>query len=524
VGLVVLVLAYTATYNLAMARLEGVDQSLFASFEFVVQTMTTTGYGQDSGYWSHPLMFLFVAGTQISGIALGFFTLRLVIIPLFTGAEVNLDDRLTPKSDHVVICEYRRDSAVLLDERRELDIEYVLIASDRDEAKLLSDSGYSVIHGSPQDATAFERASIGTARAVITDAGEANVNTLLTVQSVREDLKVIALSDDSDDRDILLEAGADSVLSPHGLLGRRLAEKAVSSVGSKLDTIDLGGNLEVTELPVSHGSPLVGTEMGSLDVTVIASTMLGVVAQYAGFVSPQLRVTTVQQIASRISPGFLSMAVGICAGGAGAFGLATALPVSIVGVMIAAALIPAAAAIGVGLAFELPAVALGAGILLLVNLASVNLTGFLVLWGLGFRPRSWTDGWPTLATIRNHLSTITVVTLLLVAFAGASVVTAQQVQVETAVNDAVSAELERQPYEQLQLLSVQTRFGGVSVYQIDREVTVTVSRPDRRSYPTLAGALQRRITRAIDEETTVEVTFNDRLTARASTVAPRNGA
>ncbi len=36
------------------------------------------------------------------------------------------------------------------------------------------------------------------------------------------------------------------------------------------------------------------------------------------------------------------------AGAAGAFGLATALPVSLVGVMIAAALIPAAAAIGVG--------------------------------------------------------------------------------------------------------------------------------------------------------------------------------
>ncbi|MDS0261390.1 NAD-binding protein [Haloarcula sp. S1CR25-12] len=260
-GLVGLVLCYTVTYNLALAHLEGVDQSLFASFEFVVQTMTTTGYGQDAGYWSHPAMFLFVAATQISGIALGFFTLRLIIIPLFTGAEVNLDDRLTPKSDHVVICEYRRDSAVLLEELRELGIEYVLIASDEANAKELSDDGYSVIHGSPQDARAFERASIGTARAVITDAGDANVNTILTVQSVREDVDVIALSDDSDMRDVLLDAGADSVLSPHGLLGRRLAEKALSSFSSELDTVALGGDLEVTELPVRHGSPLVGTRI-----------------------------------------------------------------------------------------------------------------------------------------------------------------------------------------------------------------------------------------------------------------------
>jgi hypothetical protein len=112
VGLVLLALLYAVIYNIALARLEGVNQSIFASFEFVVQTMTTTGYGQDSDLWSHPLMYLLVSLTQISGIGIGFFTLRLIIIPLFTGAEVNLDDRLTPKTDHVIICEYRRDSVV----------------------------------------------------------------------------------------------------------------------------------------------------------------------------------------------------------------------------------------------------------------------------------------------------------------------------------------------------------------------------------------------------------------------------
>jgi len=261
-GLAVLVLVYTLTYNVAMARLEGVNQSLFASFEFVVQTMTTTGYGQDSGHWSHPLTFLFVALAQISGIGIGFFTLRLIIIPLFTDAEVNLDDRLTRKSDHVIVCEYRRDSAVLLDELQELGIDHVLISSSEEDAKNLSADGYAAIYGSPQDASAFERASIGNARAVITDAGAANVNTILTVRSVRQDVDIIALTDDSDFRDVLLDAGADSVLSPHGVLGHRLAEKAVSSFSAELtDTIELGADMEVTEIPVAHGSRLVGTRI-----------------------------------------------------------------------------------------------------------------------------------------------------------------------------------------------------------------------------------------------------------------------
>ena len=227
-GLFGLIIVYTVTYNVALAELEGVDQSIFASFEFIVQTMTTTGYGQDSGLWSHPLVYLFVAGAQISGIGIGFFTLRLIIIPLFTGAEVDLDNRLTPKSDHVIICEYRRDSAVLLEELTQLGIDYVLISSSEDNAKELSDEGYNVIHGSPQDATAFERASIESARAVIADAGDANVNTILTVRSIDAEIDVITLTDDSDMRDILLQTGADTVLSPHGVLAHQLAEKAVS--------------------------------------------------------------------------------------------------------------------------------------------------------------------------------------------------------------------------------------------------------------------------------------------------------
>jgi Trk K+ transport system NAD-binding subunit len=261
-GLAVLVGFYAMLYNVAMGQLEGVDQSIFASLEFVVQTMTTTGYGQDAGVWSHPLMFLLVTVTQVSGIALGFFTLRLIVIPLFTGAKVNLDDRLTPKQDHVVVCEYRRDSVVLLDELEELDIEYVLISSSEENARQLSDEGYSVIHGSPQDATAFERAGIGSARAVITDAGDANVDTILTVRSIDPDIEVITLTDDSDMREILLDTGADTVLSPHAVLGQRLAEKAVSSFSSDLtDTIDLGGEIEVTEIPIQHGNRLIGTRI-----------------------------------------------------------------------------------------------------------------------------------------------------------------------------------------------------------------------------------------------------------------------
>jgi Trk K+ transport system NAD-binding subunit len=257
VGIAALVVLYGVVYNYGMLVFEGRSQSIFHSVQVVVETMTTTGYGADAP-WESPVMNLFVIFMQVSGIGIGFFTLRLIILPLFTGAELNLDNRLTSKRDHVIICEYRRDSAVLLDELDQLDLDYVLISSSMENAKDLSDDGYAAIHGSPQDAKAFERASIDTARAVLTDAGDANVNTILTVRSIRPDVEVIALTDDSDQRDVLEAAGADSVLSPHGVLGHRLAEKAVSTIGSTVtDTIELGAGIEVMEIPVQHGSELV---------------------------------------------------------------------------------------------------------------------------------------------------------------------------------------------------------------------------------------------------------------------------
>ncbi|GAB7095708.1 NAD-binding protein [Halolamina litorea] len=260
VGLVAVVLLYATVYFYGMRTLEGAttDYTFFNAFQTVVETMTTTGYGADSP-WSHPLMNLFMVFIQLTGIAVGFFTLRLVVIPLFNEAEVDLDSRLSPKRDHVIICEYSRDSAVLLDELRELDVDYVLISSDEENARALADDGYAAIHGSPQDAEAFERASIGAARAVITDAGDATVNTILTVRSIDEEIEVIALTDEGDMSEVLGSVGADTVLSPHAVLGQRLAAKAVDSFTAEIrDTVDLGGDIEVAEVPVPHGSALVG--------------------------------------------------------------------------------------------------------------------------------------------------------------------------------------------------------------------------------------------------------------------------
>ncbi|HKL28787.1 MAG TPA: NAD-binding protein, partial [Natrialbaceae archaeon] len=112
-----------------------------------------------------------------------------------------------------------------------------------------------------------QRAGVDAARTVVVDAGDGNVNAILTVRSLREDVEVIALTDDSGMGDVLRNAGADTVLSPHGVLGHRLAEKAVAAYRTELtDTIDLGADIQVTEIPVHQGSELEGVRIRDTEI------------------------------------------------------------------------------------------------------------------------------------------------------------------------------------------------------------------------------------------------------------------
>ncbi len=240
-----------------------------------------------------------------------------------------------------------------------------------------------------------------------------------------------------------------------------------------------------------------------LGVAIVAATIFGWILKSAQFIPPALDVVTVNQISQRVSPGFLSLIVGLCAGAAGALGLATALPVSLVGVMIAAALIPAAAAVGIGLAWGPPVVAFGAFVLLVVNAVSINAAGSGVLWALGYRPLEGT-------TVRKAAPTLIAIGILLISFTGAGVVMGKQMQTENAVNEEIQKTLQQDRYAKLELVKVQVEFDDMGIADGNQHVTVLVSRPTNQPYPKLAKELARAVSKRLGGKTVVEVQFTER--------------
>jgi len=243
-----------------MRTLENEPRTIYRSLNAVVATMTTTGYGADAP-WQTRAMNVLMVTMQFGGVVIGFVTLRVLIIPLFERAPLKLDDRLSLKSDHVVITEYQRDTDELLDELERLGVGYVLLEPDKDEAKRLSDEGYQAINGDAETRDDLDRASIEEASLLITDAGDRTASIVLAAREANEDLRVVSFMGSTRRRSALEQVGVDRAIAPHALVGRRLAEKATTPVSIDAPGGDNGG-FTIREILVRRDSPLHGVRVG----------------------------------------------------------------------------------------------------------------------------------------------------------------------------------------------------------------------------------------------------------------------
>ena len=96
-----------------------------------------------------------------------------------------------------------------------------------------------------------------------------------------------------------------------------------------------------------------------------------------------------QELASRTDVGLDSVVLALASGAAAILSLTTGLSSVLVGVMVAVALLPPTATLGLMLGSGQWQAAAGAALLLAVNVVCVNLAGKLVLLAKGVKPRTW---------------------------------------------------------------------------------------------------------------------------------------
>ena len=97
------------------------------------------------------------------------------------------------------------------------------------------------------------------------------------------------------------------------------------------------------------------------------------------------------ELMARTDVGLDSVVLALASGAAAVISLTTGLASVLVGVMVAVALLPPTATLGIMLGSGQTKLAVGAALLLAVNIVCVNLAAKIVFWIRGVKPRSWLE-------------------------------------------------------------------------------------------------------------------------------------
>ncbi len=239
-----------------------------------------------------------------------------------------------------------------------------------------------------------------------------------------------------------------------------------------------------------------------------AAAVFALLARMTNIVPPGLVLSNVGEISERLAPDLLSLAIALGAGVAGVVSIATGTSVALVGVMIAAALIPPAGVAGIALAWGQPAAAIGATVLVLVNLLSVNLAGLLTLWYVGYRPENLFRMGETEQRLRQRIVGLVVIVLVFAVFLGGITYASYEAgNFEQDAREAVESTLSQEQYEAFQLLDFEVMMGDDYPFRSPEKVVVTIGGPPDESVPELAETLNERVNRHADGSVTVEVRY-----------------
>jgi uncharacterized hydrophobic protein (TIGR00341 family) len=242
-------------------------------------------------------------------------------------------------------------------------------------------------------------------------------------------------------------------------------------------------------------------------VAVAAATLFAFALRTLAFVPPGLDPLELAEVSERLAPNVLVLVVALGAGVAGIVSLMTGVSATLVGVMIAVALIPPAAAVGIGIAFQIPRLVLGAGVIVAVNVLSINLSALVMLWYEGYRPQRWFREDDARAALLKRVAVLVAAIVVLSVFLGG--VTYESYVASTTESDirtAVGDELETMDAG-LELLELDVERGGTLPPLDTERVVVTVGAPPGGGVGSLAETLDGRIEATIGEEVAVEVRF-----------------
>jgi len=324
----------------------------------------------------------------------------------------------------------------------------------------------------------------------------------------RQELQTDAKSMVSGHRTYLTMTVISSVVATAGLL----LDSAATVVGSMVIAPLIGPALAASVGTVVDDHALfvrgIKLQLSGMVVAIASAALFAAVLRYGNLVPPGLDPLTLGEVRERLAPNILVLAIALGSGVAGIISLMTGVSVALVGVMIAVALIPPAAAMGIGIAYGIPSLTLGAGVFVLVNVLSINLAALLVLWYSGYRPEAWFRVPDVRSAVFKRIVVLAVAILLLSSFLGGITYDSYTTSIdEQTVENAVEDALATSDDDQLRLETTTITHTDDIVFSEVDHVVVSLSLPAGEPSPPIAEPIHDAVVRELGYDVSVEVRF-----------------
>jgi voltage-gated potassium channel len=262
--------------------------SFLDAIYMTITTITTVGFRE-----VHPLSSagrIFSIILIIGGVGGALYVLTTLMGYILEGqfgitmGRRRMKNRIAKLKDHFILCGYGRVGQEIAKVFSEDGAPFVIIANNEEHIAKAEKDGYLYIFGDATSDEVLKEAGIERAHGLVAAVGSDTDNTFITLSAreVHPDLFIEARSSGSEAESKLRRAGADRIISPHAIGGRRMAMLALRpAVVDFIDTVTYGRGreLELENVDVASDSPLIGRNMAQArsqdGITVLAMRKKG---------------------------------------------------------------------------------------------------------------------------------------------------------------------------------------------------------------------------------------------------------
>lgn len=172
---------------------------------------------------------------------------------------------------HFIICGFGRVGEAVAREFSAGGVPFVVIDNDEAVVQRSSETGVLFLEGDASEDETLEEAGIRRARGLVAAVGSDadNVLVILSARVLCPDLTIVGRSNSEESLKKVKKAGADHVVSPYGIGGKKMATLLLKPlVSDYLEVVTGGGEVEfrVEEFALNETCEIVGRSIAELDV------------------------------------------------------------------------------------------------------------------------------------------------------------------------------------------------------------------------------------------------------------------